>query len=71
MSSRVDVLSDVEFLSRRNRRRPPDELDGVGGGLVPHVVGHRGPHHRFHIRPDVAEVVEQKYVRMGESGSFG
>ena len=66
MSTSVDVLSDVELLPRRDRGRPLDELDGVGGRLVPHVVGHRGPDHRFHLSQNVAKVLGQKHIRMGK-----
>lgn len=57
MSTGVDVFPHVELFSRRNCRRPSDQLNGPGGGLVPHVVRHRGLDHRVHIGPDVAEVM--------------
>lgn len=69
MSARVDVLPDVVILSRRDRCRARDQLDGAGGRLVSHVIGHSGPHHRFHFGPDVSKIVAQKYLRVGQSRS--
>ena len=69
VSAGVDVLPHVELLPGGDHRGPRDQLYGPGGGLVPHVVGHRCPHHSFHLGQNVAQVLEQEHLRLGESRS--